>query len=203
MAVSSPPSDASSKPGSLSRRDFIKLSGGTGIALGTLAALGASLAPSVAHARSLRIQNAKAVPSVCPYCAVGCGTIVHTIGGKIVNIEGNPDSPVSEGNLCPKGAATYQLAVNQRRWTTVKYRAPGSDHWEDMSLDRAMDLIAQRFKKTRDETFQEKTADGKTLMNTTAIFSLGGATIDNEFNYSHSKLMRGLGVVAIENQARI
>jgi formate dehydrogenase major subunit len=203
MAVSSPTSDASSKPGSLSRRDFIKLSGGTGAALGTLSALGASLAPTVAHARSLRIKDAKAVPSVCPYCAVGCGTIVHTIGGKIVNIEGNPDSPVSEGNLCPKGAATYQLAVNERRWTKVKYRAPGSDHWEDMSLDRAMDLIAQRFKKTRDETFQEKTADGKTLMNTTAIFSLGGATIDNEFNYSHSKLMRGLGVVAIENQARI
>jgi formate dehydrogenase major subunit len=203
MAVSSPTSDASSKPGPLSRRDFIKLSGGTGAALGTLSALGASLAPSVAHARSLRIKDAKAVPSVCPYCAVGCGTIVHTIGGKIVNIEGNPDSPVSEGNLCPKGAATYQLAVNERRWTKVKYRAPGSDHWEDMYLDRAMDLIAQRFKKTRDETFQEKSADGKTLMNTTAIFSLGGATIDNEFNYSHSKLMRGLGVVAIENQARI
>ena len=189
--------------GALSRRDFIKLSGGVSAALGTLGALGLSLAPTVAHARTLRIQNATAVPTVCPYCAVGCGMIAHTIKGQIVNIEGNPDSPVSEGNLCPKGAASFQLAVNERRWTTVKYRAPNSDHWVDRPLDWAMDRIAQRFKQTRDDTFQEKTPDGKTLMNTTAIFSLGGATIDNEWNYAHSKLMRSLGVVAVENQARI
>src|SRR5687767_12956747 len=94
-----------------SRRDFIKLSGGTGAALGTLGALGVSLAPSVARARTLRIQNANAVPTICPYCAVGCGMIAHTINGEIINIEGNPDSPVNEGNLCPKGAASYQLAV--------------------------------------------------------------------------------------------
>jgi formate dehydrogenase major subunit len=129
--------------------------------------------------------------------------IAHTINNQIVNIEGNPDSPISEGNLCPKGAASYQLAVNERRWTTVKYRAPNSTQWEDRPLDWAMDRIAQLLKQTRDATFQEKTADGKTLMNTTAIFSLGGATIDNEWNYAHSKLMRGLGIVAIENQARI
>jgi formate dehydrogenase major subunit len=189
--------------GALSRRDFIKLSGGASAALGTLGALGASLAPSVAHARTLRIQNAQAVPTICPYCAVGCGMIAHTINGQIVNIEGNPDSPVSEGNLCPKGAASYQLAVNERRWTTVKYRAPNSDHWEDRPLDWAMDRIAQLTKQTRDETFQEKSSDGKTLMSTTQIFSLGGATIDSEWNYSHSKLMRGLGIVAVENQARI
>ena len=199
VEVGSPPSASSG----FSRRDFIKLSGGASAALGTLGALGVSLAPSVAHARTLRIQNAKAVPTICPYCAVGCGMIAHTINGAIVNIEGNPDSPVNEGNLCPKGAASYQLAVNERRWTTVKYRAPGSDHWEDRSLDWAMDRVAELVKKTRDETFQEKTPDGKTLMNTTSIFSLGGATIDNEWNYSHSKLMRGLGIVAIENQARI
>jgi len=186
-----------------SRRDFIKLSGGAGAVLGTLGALGVSLAPSIAHARTLRIQGARAVPTICPYCAVGCGMIAHTINGEIVNIEGNPDSPVSEGNLCPKGAASYQLAVNEKRWKTVKYRAPGSDHWEDRPLDWAMDRIAQLVKQTRDETFQEKTSDGKTLMNTTAIFSLGGATIDNEWNYSHSKLMRGLGIVSVENQARI
>ena len=189
--------------GPLSRRDFIKLSGGASAALGTLGALGMSLAPSVAHARTLRIQNAQAVPTICPYCAVGCGMIAHTVNGEIVNIEGNPDSPVSEGNLCPKGAASFQLAVNDRRWKTVKYRAPNSDHWEDKTLDWAMDRIAQLTKQTRDETFQEKTPDGKTLMSTTAIFSLGGATIDNEWNYSHSKLMRGLGIVAVENQARI
>jgi formate dehydrogenase major subunit len=203
-SVPVPSIDAGSGSGGpLSRRDFIKLSGGASAALGTLGALGVSLAPSVARARTLRIQNATSVPTVCPYCAVGCGMIAHTINGQIVNIEGNPDSPVSEGNLCPKGAATYQLAVNDRRWTTVKYRAPNSDHWEDRPLDWAMDRIAELTKKTRDETFQEKTSDGKTLMNTTAIFSLGGATIDNEFNYAHSKLMRGLGIVAIENQARI
>jgi formate dehydrogenase major subunit len=191
-------------PGALSRRDFIKLSGGASAALGTLGALGASLAPSVAHARTLRIQGSKAVPTICPYCAVGCGMIAHTINGQIVNIEGNPDSPISEGNLCPKGAASYQLAVNEKRWTTVKYRAPGSDHWEDRPLDWAMNRIADLIKKTRDETFQERTPDGsRTLMSTTGIFSLGGATIDNEWNYSHSKLMRGLGIVAIENQARI
>jgi formate dehydrogenase major subunit len=186
------------------RRDFIKLSGGASAALGTLGALGVSLTPAVVHARTLRIENAKAVPTICPYCAVGCGMIAHTINGQIVNIEGNPDSPVNEGNLCPKGAASYQLAVNERRWTTVKYRAPGSDQWEDRPLEWAMDRIAERVKKTRDETFEERTPDGsRTLMNTTAIFSLGGATIDNEWNYSHSKLMRGLGIVAIENQARI
>jgi formate dehydrogenase major subunit len=188
----------------LSRRDFVRLSGGVSAALGALGALGVSLAPTVAHARALRIQNAKSVPTICPYCAVGCGMIAHTINNQVVNIEGNPDSPVSEGNLCPKGAASYQLAVNERRWTTVKYRAPNSDQWEDRPLDWAMDRIAQLVKQTRDDTFQERTADGsRTLMNTTALFSLGGATIDNEWNYAHSKLMRGLGIVAIENQARI
>jgi formate dehydrogenase major subunit len=189
--------------GGLTRRDFIARAGGAGAAIGALGALGVSLAPAIAHARTLRIQNARAVPTICPYCAVGCGMIAHTVNGQIVNIEGNPDSPVNEGNLCPKGAASYQLAVNPLRWTTVKHRAPGSDHWEDMPLDQAMDRIAQLLKDTRDATFAEKTPDGKTLMNTTAVFSLGGATIDNEWNYIHSKLMRGLGIVAIENQARI
>jgi formate dehydrogenase major subunit len=187
----------------VSRRDFIRLSGGATAALGTLTALGAGIAAPVAHASTLRIQNARAVPTICPYCAVGCGMVAHVVNGKIVNIEGNPDSPVNEGNLCPKGAASYQLLDNEHRWTTVKYRAPGADQWEDRPLDWAMDRIAQLVKETRDATFVERSADGKTVNNTTALFSLGGATIDNEWNYAHAKLMRGLGIVAIENQARI
>jgi formate dehydrogenase major subunit len=190
-------------PAGISRRDFIRLSGGASAALGTLTALGGGIAAPVARAQTLRIQHARAVPTICPYCAVGCGMVAHVVDGKILNIEGNPDSPVSEGNLCPKGAASYQLLVNEHRWTTVKYRAPGADHWEDRPLDWAMDRIAQLVKQKRDETFVEKSVDGKTVNHTTAIFSLGGATIDNEWNYIHSKLMRSLGIVAIENQARI
>src|SRR6266487_5661304 len=143
------------------------------------------------------------VASVCPYCAVGCSQLVYVKDRRIIDVEGNPDSPINEGTLCPKGASTYRYLVNPNRLTSVRYRAPYSDHWEDRPLDWAMDRIAQRIKETRDDTFQERTSDGKTLMNTTALFSLGGATIDNEWNYAHSKLMRGLGVVAIENQARI
>ena len=190
----------------VSRRGFLKTAG-TGTALGTLGALGVGFDAPRARAAELRIAGAKTYPSICPYCAVGCGTLVHVQeeGGqrRIVNIEGNPDSPVSEGNLCPKGAATYQLAVNPNRVTEVLYRAPGSDHWEKKDLNWAMDQIAQRVKKTRDETFVEKTPDGKSINYTLGIFSLGGATMDNEFNYAHSKLLRGLGIVAIENQARI
>jgi formate dehydrogenase major subunit len=186
----------------VSRRGFVQAAG-AGTALAMLGALGASLDAPRAQARELRISGAKTYPSICPYCAVGCATLVHVQDGQITNIEGNPDSPVNEGNLCPKGAATYQLAVNSNRVTEVLYRAPGSDHWEKKELSWAMDRIAERFKQTRDATFVERTADGKLINNTLGLFSLGGATMDNEFNYSHSKLMRGLGVVAIENQARI
>lgn len=186
----------------VSRRDFLRAGAG-GTALGTMAALGMSLAPSVARAREIRIANARAVPTVCPYCAVGCGQIVHVVDNQIVNIEGNPDSPVNEGNLCPKGAAAYQLAVNPNRITEVLYRAPGATTWERKPLDWAMDRIAELTKKTRDETFVEALPDGKTVNHTLGIFSLGGATMDNEWNYAHSKLMRAMGIVAIENQARI
>jgi formate dehydrogenase major subunit len=130
---------------------------------------------------------------------------------KIIDIQGNPDSPVSQGTLCPKGAATYQLVINDLRWTTVKYRAPGSDHWEDKPLDWAMERIAELTKKTRDANFNEyqDMPDGKgstikkRVMNTYAIASLGGATMDNEWNYAQQKLMHALGVVYLENQARI
>jgi formate dehydrogenase major subunit len=190
----------------VSRRDFLKVSGGaalTGTALGGLGAVGANLAPTLARAQELRIKTAKTTPSVCPFCAVGCGTLVHTIDGKIVNIEGDPRSPHSEGTLCPKGAATYQLHINPNRPTTVLHRAPGATTWEEWDLDRAMDRVADLVKKTRDETFIERLPNGKLVNMTPAIFSLGGATLDVEWNHIHQKLMRGLGIVAIENQARI
>jgi len=189
----------------VTRRDFLKVSttGMVGTAVGGLLGLGADLAPKAVHAEELRIKNAQVFPSVCPYCAVGCGTLVHTVDGKIVNIEGNPDSPINYGNLCPKGAATFQLHVNPNRLTKVLHRAPGARDWEVWELDRALDRVAELTKQTRDETFVERLPDGKVVNNTLGIFSLGGATIDDEWNHLHQKLLRGLGVVAIENQARI
>jgi formate dehydrogenase major subunit len=191
---------------SVSRRDFVRTSAvsiGSGTALGSLLGLGANLAPATARAQQLRIKDAKATPSVCPYCAVGCATIVHTVGSEIVNIEGDPRSPHSEGCLCPKGAATYQLHKNPNRATRVLHRKPGASGWEEVELDWAMDRVAQLVKKTRDETFVERLANGTLVNHTTAIFALGGATLDNEWNHMQQKLLRGLGVVAIENQARI
>jgi formate dehydrogenase major subunit len=190
----------------LSRREFLQQSTagiGAGTALGSLIGLGATLAPATARAQALRIREAKATPSVCPYCSVGCAMIVHTIGNEIVNIEGDKRSPHNEGCLCPKGAATYQLLKNPNRATKVLHRKPGAADWEEVELDWAMDRIAQLVKKTRDETFVERLEDGTLVNQTTAIFSLGGATLDNEWNHLQQKVMRGLGVVAIENQARI
>jgi formate dehydrogenase major subunit len=189
----------------VTRRDFIRVAatGAAGTALGGLVATGADLRPTVARAQELRIKSAKATPSLCPYCSVGCATLVHTIDGKIVNIEGDPRSPHNEGTLCPKGAGIYQLHINPNRPTKVLHRAPGAAEWEEWPLERAMDRVAELVKKTRDETFIERLADGKAVNMTSAIFSLGGATLDNEWNHIHQKLMRGLGIVAIENQARI
>jgi formate dehydrogenase major subunit len=190
----------------LSRRRFLEATakvGGSGTALGALAALGASLRPAEARAQQLRIKDAKATPSVCPYCSVGCATMVHTIDGEIVNIEGDPRSPHSEGALCPKGAAIYQLHKNPNRATRVLHRKPGARRWDEVDLGWAMDRIAGLVKKTRDETFVERLPDGRVVNHTLGIFGLGGATLDNEWNHLQQKLMRGLGVVAIENQARI
>jgi formate dehydrogenase major subunit len=190
----------------VSRREFLQISAagiGPATALGSLLGLGASLVPAAARAQELRIRNAKATPSVCPYCSVGCAMIIHTIGNEIVNIEGDKRSPHNEGCLCPKGAATYQLLKNPNRATRALHRKPGASDWEEVELDWAMDRIAQLVKKTRDETFVERLDDGTLINHTSAIFSLGGATLDNEWNHMQQKLMRGLGVVAIENQARI
>lgn len=198
----------------INRRQFIKLAVGTMGATAVSATNGLGLDMSAAQAQAARIpiKKGKQVPSVCPYCSVGCGQIVMVDdAGKIIDIQGNPDSPISEGTLCPKGAATYQLVMNDLRLTKVKYRSPGSDHWEDKPLGWAMDRIAERIKQTRDANFNEfqDMPDGngglvkKRVMNTYAIASLGGATIDNEWNYVQQKLMHALGVVSVENQARI
>jgi formate dehydrogenase major subunit len=141
--------------------------------------------------------------SVCPYCAVGCSTLVYHRDGRIMEIEGNPDSPINAGTLCPKGSATFGLHVSPYRWTKVRYRRPYSGEWEDLSLDRAMDMIADRLEKTREETWEAKDAEGKKLNRSMAVTSIGGATIDNEENYLITKLFHSLGFVRITNQARI
>src|SRR5215467_12894232 len=142
--------------GDVSRRDFLRKSAAGGFALGGLLSFGGDLRAAQAEVRRLKIAGAKEVPSVCPYCAVGCGQIVSVRDGKIINIEGNPESPINRGTLCPKGAATYQLAVNPLRTTKVWYRAPGATEWDKTkTLDWAMDRIAQLTKETRDKTFQE------------------------------------------------
>src|SRR5437773_7791295 len=159
----------------LSRRDFLKTSGSafTGTALGGLAGVGASLAPALAQAQELRIKRAKAVPSVCPYCSVGCATLVHAVEGKIVNIEGDPRSPHNEGTLCPKGAAIYQLHVNPNRPTKVLHRAPGAVEWEVWDLERAISCVAELVKKSGAESFIERLEGGARGNMTPAMFSLG------------------------------
>jgi formate dehydrogenase major subunit len=152
---------------------------------------------------SPRIRDTKKTPSVCPYCAVGCGTNVYSRGNQILDIEGNPDSPINAGTLCPKGSATYQLHVNPNRWTTPKYRAPFATEWQDVTYEWTMERIAERIKDTRDRTFREFDDDGRRVARTTAIASLGGATLDNEENYLIAKLFRSIGTPFVENQARI
>jgi formate dehydrogenase major subunit len=150
-----------------------------------------------------RTRDAAVVPSVCPYCAVGCGQLIYVKDGKVIDIEGNPESPINEGTLCPKGANTYQLAANAHRVTQVLYRAPYSDRWEHRPLDWAMQRIAELTKQTRDADFAER-KNGVIVNHVSTIASLGGATMDIEENYFIKKLFNGgLGIVAIENQARI
>ncbi len=142
--------------------------------------------------------------SICPYCAVGCSQLVYAKDGKVIDIEGNEASPINAGTLCPKGAATAGLVNSPYRITTVKYRAPFSDHWEDRPLDWAMEQIAARIKATRDAAYEERDDREQPINRTLAIGSLGGATLDNEENYLIKKLLTaGLGIVAVENQARI
>jgi formate dehydrogenase major subunit len=197
-----------------SRRDFLKASVGGGFSLGGLLGLGLDLRAAQEEARRSKIEGTREVHSVCPYCAVGCGQLIHVRlrDQKLINIEGNPDSPINQGTLCPKGAATYQLAVNENRVTKVWYRGPRETDWDKTkTLDWAMNRIAELVQQTRDTTFQPtwttRNAQGqevtKRVNHTLRIASLGGATMDNEWNYLQCKLMRALGVVFLENQARI
>jgi formate dehydrogenase major subunit len=150
-----------------------------------------------------RIDDAKVARSICPYCGVGCGQMIYHKDGKLISIEGDPESPISQGNLCPKGAASYQLLTHSRRETKVKYRAPRAKNWTEITLDRAMEMVAERVWESRKRTFVVQ-ENGSTINHTTAICHLGGATLDNEENYLIKKLFTGgLGMVCVSNQARI
>jgi formate dehydrogenase major subunit len=168
--------------------------------------LGLGPAAESARSRTLtaRTRTAdKVVPSICPYCAVGCGQKVYVKDEKVVQIEGDPDSPISRGRLCPKGAASEKLVNSPLRETRVKYRAPGAEGWEYISLERATDMIAERLIAARRETWEEETEDGKPLKRTLGLHFLGGATLDTEENYLIKKFFTAMGALSIENQARI
>jgi len=199
----------------VSRRDFMKISGSTVL----LGSLGISLEPAKAYAKGLRIKDAKVTRTICPYCSVGCGILVHTKDGKVVNTEGDPDHPISEGTLCSKGASLYQVINNPLRLTKPQYRAPGSTAFKEVEWDWALDEIAKRVKDTRDKTFKltskskvkEKQPDGTEkevekdfiVNRTDGIAHVGSAALDNEECYMLQKMLRSWGLVYIEHQARI
>jgi len=203
------------------RREFLKLSGigSAGIAASSLGGLGFNLAFASQQAARRKLEGTKQTASICPYCAVGCGTMIsakrnaQTGTVDLVNIEGNPDSPISTGSLCPKGAATFQLAVNPLRISKVMHRAAGAGDWDKDNVNpatgkawtrgEAMDRVTELYAKTRDASFVERDPNGKLINQATGIFALGGATNDNEENYLIMKVNRMMGVARIENQARI
>src|SRR6058998_124102 len=182
----------------VSRRTFIKttLIGGAGVSV-----FGFSLAPVYAQTQGLKIARTTETRSTCPYCSVSCGVIIHTLGDRaknvtaqVVHVEGDPDHPINRGTLCPKGSSLQQDILNERRLTKPQVRRPGSDHWEDISWDQATDEIAHAVKKTRDDTFIEKDAQGLTVNRCESLAFTGGCTDTNEFNYLVVKTMRSLGV---------
>jgi formate dehydrogenase major subunit len=155
------------------------------------------------RAMHARTDDAQVARSICPYCGVGCGQLIYHKNGKLISIEGDPESPISQGNLCPKGAASYQLLTHSRREMKVNYRAPHANEWSEMSLDRAMEMVAERVWESRKRTFVRE-VEGSAVNHTTRICHLGGATLDNEENYLIKKLFTGgLGMVCVSNQARI
>jgi len=191
----------------LSRRTFLKsaLAGGAGLSL-----LGFDLTPAVAQVKELKIARANETRSTCPYCAVGCGVLIYTIGDRaknvtpqVIHVEGDPDHPTNRGTLCPKGSSLEQDMLNPRRLTKPQVRRPGATEWEDISWDNALNEIARWTKKTRDDSFIEKDANGHTVNRCEGISFIGGCTDTNEFNYLVVKTMRSLGLVYLENQARV
>ncbi len=189
----------------INRRDFLKITGASAASAAILG-LGLNLKPIKSHAQTLKIRYAKETTSICCYCAVGCGVICSTGeagAGKIINIEGDPDHPVNEGSLCAKGAGLSQLANNDNRITTPMYRAPYSHQWQEVSWDWALSAIAERVKKSRDASFEHKNAKGQVVNRTNGIAEVGSAALDNEECWLIQALMRSLGLVYIEHQARI
>ena len=191
----------------ISRRDFIR-AGALGAGAAGLTGLGFDLASAVEVRQSLRIAGAKEVHSLCPYCAVGCGLVAYTrqdAQGRVqlLQIEGDPDSPVNEGRLCPKGATAMQLAISSRRVAEPLYRAPGSDRWEPLGWDAMLDRLAQRIKDSRDATFVIQDGNGNVVNRCEGIAFAGGAAFSSEEGYFAAKVMRTLGVVHIEQQARV
>jgi formate dehydrogenase major subunit len=185
------------------RRDFLKISSMSAAGL-TLSRLGFDLSPVEALAQELRIKGAKETSTICCFCSVGCGLIVHTdTQGKVINMEGDPEHPISEGSLCAKGAASYQIAVNEHRLKKVRYRAPYSDKWKEVGWDWALDKIAANIKKSRDGSFMVKNFEGLVVNRTNGIASVGSAALDNEECWLYSKFLRSLGVMYMEHQARI
>jgi formate dehydrogenase major subunit len=183
----------------VSRRGFLKISGATLAASG----LGISLKPVSAYAQPLKIKYAKETTTICPYCSVGCSIIVSARGGKVINTEGDPDSPISKGSLCSKGGSIYQMAVNENRLGKPLYRKPFGTQWEEVEWEWAFEKIAQNVKQSRDKSFKIKNAKGETVNRTEGIASVGSAAMDLEECFTYQKFLRGLGLVYIEHQARI
>jgi formate dehydrogenase major subunit len=190
-----------------SRRDFFKVAAAGGAAA---AVFGFDLQPAYAQLRTLKIARANETRSTCPYCSVSCGVIIYTIGDRaknvtaqVVHVEGDPDHPINRGTLCPKGSSLQQDILNDRRLLKPQVRRPGATEWEDISWDDALTEIAQKVKKTRDDAFIEKDSAGHTVNRCESIAWTGGCTDTNELNYLVVKSMRALGVVHLENQARV
>jgi len=190
---------------SVTRREFIQVTGAAAAGL-AVSGLGFDLSPVTAHAQMLRTKYAKETTTICCYCAVGCGAIVHTskgADGRVINIEGDPDHVINQGALCSKGASLKQLTENENRLTQPLYRAPYSKEWQPAPWSWVLSEIAKRIKQTRDAAFEEKNEKGQTVNRTNVIASLGSAALDNEECWLYQTLMRALGLVYIEHQARI